>query len=484
MFNIASADRCPRILLEGDRVAVDNLATVGRHPAKARTRGRKQMPVRPDRAGPTAAAAQVRAAAVAVSALVIIAALLSGCAGPNQAVSTSTAATSTNGAATQASVKPPETPTSVPLPAGHVLRAPATLYSDCSMKTDNQFPTDAQVFNPKTGRNVAMPRPTLEAGQVLDFGECTVGGDIDHIRVYYVVTISTPSSGLTPESKVSSILAFDPFSPGPPQTAPLPEDFDTKSFSDTILPTTYGFTFDYFPHQDHEEYVGIDGATLAKSFTIDVTGHDVTLNFKGLAIGGNSIKLFDASNGALIFQSHDWDGALPYPDGFILTNTTTDPLTSAYYEMNDKQLKTQASFPLAADKAYLFGNTLLSRVSHSMEVRDVVDDRVILHRDGADFDGLHIRWASVAGNYLYIANDSDNPVIDLTTSQKVSSGWRVRPTDVINQNWILVKNESSSNSGGTMSPCLANDGNYQLTCSNDDATLRYAPNGNYAGPWY
>ncbi len=46
---------------------------------------------------------------------------------------------------------------------------------------------------------------------------------------------------------------------------------------------------------------------------------------------------------------------------------------------------------------------------------------------------LHVKHLYASGNDLQIDNDSGSPVIDITNSAKVASGWNVRPTDVINR---------------------------------------------------
>src|SRR5207248_845384 len=113
-----------------------------------------------------------------------------------------------------------------------------------------------------------------------------------------------------------------------------------------------------------------------------------------------------------------------------------------------------------------------------IEVRDVRDNKLLFSRYGADVDGLHIRNLYLAGKYLYIENDSDSPVIDIATSQKVSSGWGVRPTDVINRDWLLTMKGHISNDYAS---CFGVGGSYACY---EQGTLVHAPGGNYGGPWH
>ena len=61
----------------------------------------------------------------------------------------------------------------------------------------------------------------------------------------------------------------------------------------------------------------------------------------------------------------------------------------------------------------------------------------------------------------------------------MSSGWAVRPTDVVNRDWLLVLDATpETDSAGS---CFDDD---ELKCNPDRLTVRHAPNGNYAGAWY
>ena len=95
--------------------------------------------------------------------------------------------------------------------------------------------------------------------------------------MYYVMTLSTPSTGLQPESKTTSIVAFDPFAQGIPQTVPWPADEDVSA-SYEIAPTYYGFIA---RRNLGQGLVGFDGKSLQPSFrsndridTVNFAGYD------------------------------------------------------------------------------------------------------------------------------------------------------------------------------------------------------------------
>ena len=380
--------------------------------------------------------------------------------------------------------------TSAQLPAGDRVLGPGTVSSNCSNRFstggDMKFDTGGQIFNPKTGRNVPLPSPTIPAGQHLVRQACTVGGDQDNIRVYYVMTLSTPSTGLQPESKTTSIVAFDPFAQGIPQTVPWPADEDVSA-SYEIAPTYYGFIA---RHNLGQGLVGFDGKSLQPSFrsndridTVNFAGYDAF----GPAPEGKQTEVFhSAKDGTEVGRNTHHlqasQAAVALRDGIIVTIGDAWPNIYGYFDFKTNQLKQ----PIASG-GDMWGDILTSWSGKNnigghqsfIEVRDMSENNLLFSRYGADFDGLHIKHLYFAGKYLYIENDSDSPVIDITNSAKVASGWNVRPTDVINRDWIFVL---KGHVAGDTSACFGVDGHYG--CSEDGGTLVYAPGGNYSGPWY
>lgn len=85
-----------------------------------------------------------------------------------------------------------------------------------------------------------------------------------------------------------------------------------------------------------------------------------------------------------------------------------------------------------------------------------------------------------SGDYLYIANQRDSPVIDIHTRQKVSSGWKVRPLDFLGPSWVLVDHRPN-----TTADCY--EAFSVFNCGASDAqqvVLQKTDNGEYPGPWY
>ncbi|WP_142275610.1 hypothetical protein [Mycobacterium mantenii] len=415
---------------------------------------------------------------------IIVMAATAGCSAQQKSMpaptSSGTAGPSGAGSAATSSSSPPAIAPTSALPHGHRLRSPGTVYSQCgnsfSTGDDQKFDTTGEIFNPKTGRNVALPTPAVPAGQKLVRQACVVGGDEDNIRVYYVMTLSTPSSGLTPESRATSIVSFDPFSPGaPPQNVPWPADVNIER-AQYLMPTYYGFMAVGDP------VVGFDGKSLQPSFRSN--NHWGAANFAGFytyGAGGQPDEVFhSAKDGSVVGENNGTgmgSGLVRYPDGFIAIVGHTWPYQYGYFDFRDNQLKTPAP-----SGGVMWGHVLTSYGDDFIEVRDVTQNKLLFERHGDEVRGLHIKHLYFAGKYLYIDNDSDKPVIDITTSQKVSSGWNVRPVDLIDKNWMMIIKGHVTND---YSSCFGIDSDDYLSYGcYEDGTLVYAPNGEYSGPWF
>src|SRR5690348_9565918 len=98
------------------------------------------------------------------------------------ATATSVPATSTSAAVTKAM-----------LPTGDSLRrSPGTTFSGCDPDGRDKFST-GEVFDPQTGVNLPLPKPTLAAPEQLVKQRCTVAGDPKSLRVVYVLATRTPA---------------------------------------------------------------------------------------------------------------------------------------------------------------------------------------------------------------------------------------------------------------------------------------------------
>ncbi|MBS1696422.1 MAG: hypothetical protein JST91_29925 [Actinobacteria bacterium] len=370
---------------------------------------------------------------------------------------------------------------------GDVVLGSGTVFSGCNQTLaegdDLEF-SQGQVFVPSLGRNVRRPVPAIPAGQLVINGACTVAGDENVLRVVYVFTVRTPSSGLNPESTETRLVTYDPNQPDTPVASTVwPADSNVVDF-EHIVPTQWGFMA-----HGRGGIMGFDLTTLHptwRSADTDVEANRqgyVTFDTRGEGVDDFEwrYRFHSAKDGAEVASSigPSMPGGIDvFRDGFgVEKGKHHDGAYEYYYfDMRDTQFKgpipTGGAFWGDTYTAYSFGQASF------IAVWDMDKNEKIFSREGADVAGLNIEDLFFAGKYLYIANDSDSPVINITTGDKVSSNWQVRPTEVINRDWMLVVKGHVTNEYFN---CFHEEGVYGCY---EDGTLVYAPNGQYDGPWF
>lgn len=372
---------------------------------------------------------------------------------------------------------------------GGVGLGPGTVFSGCNddlaTGEDLKF-APGQVFVPALGRNVSRTLPSIPAGKTVVAGECTVAGDEDHLRVVYVYTLRTPSVGLTPEGTETHLVSYDPAKPGAPvASASWPAGSEVADY-EYLVPTVYGFMT-----HGRRGVIGFDLDTLQPAWqSADRVGSG-DANFDGYVTWDNSgapdvdtfewrLTFHSAKDGSVIGTcvGPTMEGGIGvYNHGFIVEKGKFEHGNWQYYyfDMKDAQFKGPVM-----NYGDFWGDYFLefNRGDQPfIHVWDMAQNKIVFSLEGDKVTGLNIKNVYFAGKYLYIENDSDSPVIDITTSQKVSSGWRSRPTDVVDRDWLLtvaghVSNDYASCLPGRVYRCY------------EHATLVHAPDGNYGGPWF
>lgn len=374
---------------------------------------------------------------------------------------------------------------SAPIPEGRKRLGPTTIYTGCTDEVTSgaevEF-TEGEVFDPESGRTMPIPKPTVPPGQQLTAQGCTVGGS-DEIRVYWIYYLRTPSSGLDPERTVGMVAAFDPFTVGAPAVeTELPADFVDV---DRILPTDFGFMagdgytlHGFDPTRLNPTWRRDADRSCACSFTTNfrtITTIDSGFDRRSTPSGQHRYVFYETKDGTEVGgYVTSLDGT--YPRGFTVYSTAEFPYVYDYFD----GVTNTMSGPVA--KTGLFwGNLRLSWGDEHIEVWDKSENKMVFSRYGDEVSGLNAEDIYLAGNYLYIRNDSDSPVIDITSSQKVSSGWKVRPTDRISDEWTLIV---EGDVGPDHAACFPGQENLCYEDSEQQRKLIRSENGEYPGPWY
>lgn len=382
----------------------------------------------------------------------------------------------------------PAAPTSVSLPAsGDLYRTANTVYTGCvgksSAGTGFDTTTQPQIFDPASGKFVAMPHPVLADGEELVSTRCVVWTDSDRPEPIYLTTTRLPSSGLAPEKVSHTLESFD-LNGRSIRKADWPSDENLDDYPH-IEETSAGFVL-----INISKVIGFDGKTLAKTFAsttgssdfsrtafvrqasvpADHPGEDTRLTFYSTS-DGTEIGKFQAPFAYVDMVTND--GYVVHRADYPKNQPPSFPVF--YFDTHAHEL----SGPIAPQASHFqkFGNRILAYDKANLTIYDTQTKQSVLHRSGADVTGLNIANAYLAGNYLYIDNLDDSPVVDITTGRKVGSGWKLRPTDEIGDGWTLVVTGKISNNYPT---CFDN-GTYR--CSQRGVLVRNIES-RYPGPWF
>lgn len=351
-------------------------------------------------------------------------------------------------------------------------RGAATIYNGCDGASDS-FPENANIFDPVLGRMTAMPTPTLEQDRQLVSQMCTVAGDASNLSVIYIVTERKPASGLEPETVESWLVSLGLDGAELART-PFPQELDIVSVTG-LLPTTFGFVVLSSMYADHVI------ATFSKETLEPLWMSDGDLRLAGMtndtfaAHAQENVEFYHLDSGKRISTLTNSEFVTTIENGYIVIGT------DGYYLFDSVTKK--LSGPLVDEYASFkrSGPYLLMRSSDLLKVYDTESGEFLIERSGPDVVGLGIEYAYISGNYLYILNQDDSPIIDVTTSEKVSDGWARRPLDRIGSEWILVISGPVSNNYDT---CFGDDiVENRNRCSNDGQLVRKT-DGMFRGPWY
>lgn len=412
---------------------------------------------------------------------------------------------------------------------------PGTVFSQCDAGLNNQgrnADEPGQIFNPQTGRFVELPVPSIPAGSQLNDVACTVGGDQDNVRLFHVMTLYRPPSGLDPESESVSIVATNPFSPEDSQVKPWPDYIQGAAIKE-IYPTYAGFIVGIVsPESNVISYVGFNGETLEITFdtaeiskkkeselksaneNVAFTSEVAAPTYAGIAFSWKSVdstdssvtynlnkaernyEFIDAGTGEVVGTGsaaptdsfNRYTTPQPTGDNYLIPSGSMDDVQSGsmdnagnvflYFDFQSKTLTQLSGFRRGHGEGSLWGRSIATfeRILNKdmgegfLQVFDLAQNEVLFNKD--DISGLNIQQALFAGKYLYLSNGSDNPVIDITNSERVSAGWAVRPIQTVGRDWIAVV-ESAQGSCSVLT-----------TCASQEVKLVFAPGGDYQGPWY
>lgn len=376
-----------------------------------------------------------------------------------------------------------------------MVRNTSTVYTRCTDKT-------AQLFDPASGTLINIPQPPLTPKGQVQSSACTLTTLADgRQRVIYLVTVRTPSEGLTPESQRTDIVAMDPSSTKPVAVQPFP--LKTNDANWYLYPATNGFSVAHTLggtsiHETITDVAFFDANTLTMKSQAHAEGDNSLggINYDGyVTLNGVNAHIFSGADGSELYMLPHADGLLyPVDHGFLLQHSRDAEPGVQYFDMATKSLNGPIAPYLDGNGAFdpalmdlnAYGDTVLltdSSFKNHIVVFDMAAKKVLFSLDESKLAGLSISGARLGGHYLYLTNSSDNPVIDYETSQKVSSGWNLIPSAKLADGWVYIHSASPATAG--TEGCTI--GSFGVSCSGPDTRqdrIARGATGDYDGPWY
>jgi hypothetical protein len=396
----------------------------------------------------------------------------------------SVASATPTAAPTSKALPPPQTITGEPLDG--MKRSMDTLYKPCS-QTTTEFGA-ATIFDPQAGKFITGPTPpALAPGTELVGGGnpaylCTLTGTPNDLKVFYVWYFRTPSHGLEAQKFTLMAGVGGIHDKTLAKVAELPADLGGGP--SRIYTTTGGVVLSYCCRSDGISTAAIDPETL----TVKWTSPHSLASFENSSVAfqdvfENTVTIRDVASGTDTVLNHaQLAGSAPnawdLPTGYLI-QCVHDNVECAhdkalgdnvfgYYSMVAHQFFPRVFTADSSPEPKFNDGRMMLQSKKSLKLIDVATGAVVFELNPAEMAAVDSYRFAAAGNYLYIANQSDSPVIDIRDRKQVSSGWKVRPVGPVGQNWMLVDHRQNST-------------DYDVS---GDLVLQHLDNGVYPGPWY
>ncbi|MEZ0339267.1 hypothetical protein ACAG25_04705 [Mycobacterium sp. pV006] len=352
-----------------------------------------------------------------------------------------------------------------------------------------------RILDTRSGERVPMPAiPVPDNDNLEEFACVVTSTENSDLLVTFAFTATTPSAGLTPEERYTQLVMLDGVSKEATATVRLPAPVD----SFRLQPATDGGV--YFLEQSRYDGKPLslrsyEPKTLAQrvemtaepseSLYVTYAGYATTRKTGTQLVSPTQAydqwvaEFFDGTDGSKVGEfpnvvSTDMQAT---PAGFLMYHGGGDPSEPGVFLFDMQTRKTSGPVaPYLADTSS-YGDLLLlkgARDGAYLTVYDRKAEKEVFALDQQQIEGLKIDLSNtyLGSNYLYVTNESDNPVIDLTTGQPVHSGWSLVPLSPLKEGWELIWPAGPGEA-------LAPQGIYP-----DSLYAARGESGDYDGPWY
>lgn len=364
------------------------------------------------------------------------------------------------------------------------VRALGTVFTPC--KSGPTF-APPRVLELNTGKFVTPTAPTdVPAGTKLLFATCTLTGTPDDLKVMYLWQYETPAAGLTPASVTVMGAVTGIHDTAPLQPVDLTAQAPVMGDGAKLLPTAGGAVLDvgygckvctvaFDPNGPAVKWTnerGMFGSDESSVAFQDIMNDVVTI--RDVATGQdavfNGVFLTDNAKG-----SHD-SGYL------IVQHGGLGDWTWGYYSSVAKRLfdnvytaNNRPSLTVRDGRALLESKNLI-------RVIDISTGELQFELSQADLDTLDSYQFAHFGNDFYVRNSNDSPVLDMKSRQRLSVGWKVRPSEWINPSWLLLDQRNTG-----VGECFHGFDTYDCAGNGvepNDFVLIKIEGGNYTGPMF
>jgi hypothetical protein len=366
-----------------------------------------------------------------------------------------------------------------------------TVFTACDQGTAS-ISKPVQVFDTKTGRLVNAPVPPpipagaeLVAAGNLSFG-CTLTGTADSPKIFYVWNYRSPSKGLEPASTHLMAGVASIHDPAMTQVVELPADLGGPPSK--VIPTDGGPVLWWCCRgRDAVTTAALDPDSLNIRWTAqaNMASHDRS-SVAFYDVFENRFTVKDVASGAesVVEQVHPstTSGVNTYEleRGYLLDQVGSDNV--GYFSTVTNKFAPDILTDDRVTQASVNEGKLLVVGKDTLKVVDVVTSAVLFTLSAPEKSAVDSYRFASSGDYLYIANASDSPVIDIRNRQQASSGWKVRPQTFLGKSWVLVDHRPNATQDCYESTSVFECGGSMSNPA--DLALEPVTDGIYPGPWF
>lgn len=358
----------------------------------------------------------------------------------------------------------------------------------CSTSTDG---ATFHVFDPASGDFADFTDPLpIPSGSKLNASQCTLTGTPNQLQAMYLWEYLTPAAGLTPASttRLGVVRGIHD------RTPPAPTDM-TKAVA-SLQPL---WASDGGPVMSAAPWNCVEGMPCTLAFrpgSLDIAWTDP----RGVNYSDRDSVVFEDTRDTrtVTIRNVGSKADATYADtrvaksGGSATGVTSHGYmligaSPGFFNSGTMRLIPYPAESLAYYSNAFQGDRVLSWVSvdHlSVTVMNIDTGAVDFHLGEQDMKTLEARDLAMFDDYLYVENNNDSPVLDMKTRQRVSAGWKTRPIQWINPQWLLVSHTPNSARHCYEVGLNSNTTDDRQYMCGESATLEFHADGRYTGPRY